>query len=273
VHEDRAPGRARLSAAEVRSLVRAWRRDGDTRARERLVLAHLPIARFVARRKGLELPAHYDVDDLASCGAIALLEAVDRFDPDRGASFPQFAWSRVTGAVADELRRLDWASRSVRGEQRRLQEAGDRLTVERGRRPTQEELAADLGLEAEDVRQRLEDVRRAELVSLDAPFDHADGEGDGAELADTVAAPADAYGPEDAVLRHERARIIARAITALTDREREALALVHVHDLPGPVACSELGISETRVSQLLINARRKLRARLAAEDAAPMLVT
>jgi RNA polymerase sigma factor (sigma-70 family) len=122
------------------------------------------------------------------------------------------------------------------------------------------------------VRQRLEDVRRAEVVSLDAPFGNADGEDDGAELADTVAAPADAYEPEDAVLRHERARIIARAIMALTDREREALTLVHVHDLPGPVASSELGISETRVSQLLINARRKLRARLAAEDAAPMLV-
>jgi RNA polymerase sigma factor FliA len=268
-HEDGSPEQARLSAAEVRSLMGAWRRNGDVSARDRLVLAHMPIARFVAGRKGRELPPHCDVEDLASCAAIALLEAVERFDPSRGASFDQYAWRRVTGAVTDELRRLDWASRSVRGEQRRLEAVSDRMTAEHGRRPSQEELALELGLGTDEVRQRLEDIRLADVVSLNVEIGDDDSS---VQLVETVAGPPDAYAPEDATLRHERARVIDRAIAELTERERQVVALVHVHDLPGAAAGRELGVSERRVVRLLANARRKLRTRLAAEDAAPALV-
>ena len=99
----------RLSPAEAEALWRNWRERRDGSSRDRLILSYAPMVRYIASRKLRELPAHCDLDDLASSGLVALMEAVDRFDPAKGASFEQYAWTRVSGALVDELRRHDWA--------------------------------------------------------------------------------------------------------------------------------------------------------------------
>ena len=100
--------------AEAEAMWRAWRERGDVSSRDRLVLAYAPMVRYLASRKVRELPAHFELEDLVSCGLLALVQAVDRFDPVKGATFEQYAWTRVSGAIVDELRRHDWASRSSR---------------------------------------------------------------------------------------------------------------------------------------------------------------
>jgi len=134
----------RLTPSEAEQLWRSWKERRDARSRDRLVLAYAPMVRYIASRKVRELPAHCELDDLASAGLVALMEAIDRFDPVKGASFEQYAWTRVAGALLDELRKQDWASRSVRREGRRIERARDSFFARNGIMPTEAELAVEL---------------------------------------------------------------------------------------------------------------------------------
>ena len=113
----------RLTSSEAEDLWRNWKHRRDARSRDRLVLSYAPMVRYIASRKARELPAHCELDDLVSSGLLALMETIDRFDPAKGASFEQYAWTRVAGALVDELRKQDWASCSVRREGRRIERA------------------------------------------------------------------------------------------------------------------------------------------------------
>ena len=135
----------RLTTSEAEGLWRNWKEQRDSRSRDQLVLAYAPMVRYIASRKVRELPAHCELDDLASSGLVALMEAIDRFDPTKGASFEQYAWTRVAGALVDELRKQDWASRSVRREGRRIERARDAYFARFGTMPAEAELAAELG--------------------------------------------------------------------------------------------------------------------------------
>src|SRR6187200_1733184 len=159
----------RLTSSEAETLWRNWKERRDTRSRDALVLAYAPMVRYIASRKVRELPAHCDADDLASAGLVSLLEAIDRFDPAKGASFEQYAWTRVAGALVDELRKQDWASRSVRREGRRIERARDSFFARHGLCATEAELAAELGTTVEALRAALEDIERSEVGSLNAP--------------------------------------------------------------------------------------------------------
>ncbi|MGD0166708.1 MAG: FliA/WhiG family RNA polymerase sigma factor [Gaiellaceae bacterium] len=255
----------RLSASEAEALWRAWKKQRDGAARDRLVLSYTPMVTYLASRKVRELPSHCELDDLASCGLVALIEAVDRFDPEKGATFEQYAWTRVSGAIMDELRRQDWASRSVRHFGRQLDSARESFFIQNGRTPSEAELAEALHLTLKDVRKQLEELERADLCSLNAPA----RVGDSAELleiGDTVEASVARYEPELATLAGERAAIVREAIASLSARERTVLELVHVEELQGAEIGARLGVSESRVSQILAGARQKLRSRITAYD-------
>src|SRR4051812_32945500 len=176
-----------------------------------LVTTHLPLAQFAvnAVASRISLPSHVSRDDLLSCAHVALVEVARRFDPAAGASFATYALARLQGAVLDELRSGDWASRSVRAAARRTDAAADALAISLGRPPTQEELAASLGVARGDLDSLQVDVHRAVMVSIDA--DNG-GEGTSLDLPDT------GDSPERALLRNERARTLHDAIRALPDR-------------------------------------------------------
>jgi RNA polymerase sigma factor for flagellar operon FliA len=259
----------RLTSAEAETLWRSWKERRDTRSRDRLILAYAPMVRYVATKKVRELPAHCELDDLASSGLVALMEAIDRFDPAKGATFEQYAWTRVSGALVDELRRLDWASRSVRRAGRRIERARDSFFARCGTMPTEEELARDLGLTVAELRNDLEEIDRAEVGSLNAP---ARGTEDSVpvEIGDTVEEPNGEYDPQGSALASERNGAMRNAIARLSERERHVLALVHVQELPGAEIGRMLGVSESRVSQILAGIRRKLKGQLGTYDAEPL---
>ena len=257
----------RLTASQAEALWRNWKTGRDARSRDRLVLAYAPMVRFIASRKLRELPAHCDVDDLGSAGLVALIEAIDRFDPAKGASFEQYAWTRVAGALVDELRKQDWASRSVRREGRRIERARDSFFARHGIVPTEAQLAAELGTTVDGLRATIEDIDRSDVGSLNAPARGAD---DAAlvEIGETIQAPEGDHEPEATVLGADRSAAMRAAIEKLSEREREVLALVHVQELPGAEIGRMLGVSESRVSQILSAIRSKLKHQLDTYDAA-----
>jgi RNA polymerase sigma factor for flagellar operon FliA len=253
----------RLSAGEAEALWRGWK-GGDAHSREQLVLAYMPMVRYIASRKVRELPDHCELDDLASSGLLALMEAVDRFDPDRG-SFEQYAWTRVSGAVIDELRRQDWAPRSVRRIGRKIEHARDTFFARHGTLPNDVELADAAGISLAELRASADDRERADVLSLNAATRGME-EGVAVEVGDTIAAPPGEHDPDERAAAAERATVVREAIAALTERERTVLALVHVQELSGAEVGRMLGVTESRVSQIVGAIRKSVKARVDAYE-------
>jgi RNA polymerase sigma factor for flagellar operon FliA len=226
------------------------------------VLSYAPMVKYLACRKVRELPAHCELDDLVSCGLLALIAAVDRFDPAKGATFEQYAWTRVAGGIIDELRRQDWAPRAVRHRLRRIEEASQELRAALGRAPVAAEIARRIGLEASDVREVLEHAHRADVSSLHAVV--KDGEEAGLEVIETVAGSLGSA--EDATLARERAGVIRGALASLTERERLIVQTVFVDGGTARDVSRMIGVSESRVSQVLREIRIKLAEQLGDYD-------
>jgi RNA polymerase sigma factor FliA len=218
-----------------------------------LVTEHLPLAAFAvnAVASRISLPGHVSRDDLLSCAHVALVEVARRFDPSAGASFATYALARLQGAVLDELRSGDWASRSVRAAARRTDAAADALAISLGRPPTQVELAASLGVARGDLDTLQMDVHRAIMVSIDA--DNG-GEGTSLDLPDT------GDSPERALLRNERARTLHDAIRALPDRLDEVVERNFFGDESLTDIARDLGVTLSRVSQMRARALTLLHA-------------
>ena len=130
---DRHPPRRWIASEDAQQLWKEYRRTQDTSLRDRLIMTYAPLVKYIVYRKVRELPARCEVEDFISCGLEALITAIDRYDPDKGATLEQFAWTRIHGAILDELRRQDWAPRSVRRWERDIETA--RRNVHRRPRP------------------------------------------------------------------------------------------------------------------------------------------
>jgi RNA polymerase sigma factor for flagellar operon FliA len=256
------PDQGRLTAGEAEQLWRRWRFDRETAARDRLVLAYAPLVRYLARRKAHSSPATVSMDDLEAAGLLRLVQAVDGFDPALGATFEQYAWTRVAGGIVDELRRQDWAPRAVRHRLRRIETAAQELRATLHRRPTVAEIARRLDADLGEVREALEHAHRADLSSLNALV--SDGEQAGLEVIETIAG--DAGSAEDAALARERAGVIRGALATLNDRERLIVQTVFIDGHTAREASRLIGVSESRVSQVVREIRAKLLEQLAGYD-------
>src|SRR6187455_752011 len=133
--------RRRVSAEDALALWREYKATGDVQARNRLVMTYAPLVKYIVFKKVRELPARCEVEDFISCGLEALIHSIERFDPEKGATLEQYAWTRIHGAVLDELRRQDWAPRSVRRWERDMDRATEQFATLHGRRPRMDELA------------------------------------------------------------------------------------------------------------------------------------
>jgi RNA polymerase sigma factor for flagellar operon FliA len=214
------------------------------------------VGHVVAETMG-RVPGHVSRDDLAGAGAVALVAAARGYRPETGVPFDRYARIRVRGAVVDELRRGDWATRGVRRRGRRLAEAEERLRAELGRAPTTEELAVTLGVAPDAVERVRRDSSRAVVVPLEpagAPTAH-----EGA-LDDILAAADDS--PEDRVAHAERVGALMAAVAALPERLRVVVEGYDLHERPMAGIAADLGVTESRVSQLRSQALGLLRAAL-----------
>ena len=221
---------------------------GDRR-RDDTVKSHMPLVGHLVREMLARVPAHVSRDDLLSAGYAALVAAARGYDEDRGVPFARFAAARVRGALLDELRGLDWASRSVRQRARRTDSARQELTAELGRTPSVAEVAERLGCTVEDIEHAQDDVHRATVFSL---------QGFATATADDIVTEPGA-GPEEMLIRRERVGYLRHAVEALPERLRRVVEGYFFDERPMADIAADLGVSESRVSQLRAEALVLLR--------------
>ncbi|MGH2871130.1 MAG: sigma-70 family RNA polymerase sigma factor [Solirubrobacteraceae bacterium] len=254
----------RMSQKELLDLWRRYKESSDMQARDRLVFSLAPIVKCIVYRKVREIPAYREVDDFISCGLEALIRSLDRYDPDKGATLEQFAWTRIHGAVLDELRRFDWAPRSLRRAERELHRARERFTVLHGRAPSRSELAEMLAISTDELDKLLGDLARSDVGSLNAMIS---GDEDGqAERLDTLASTDREADPEHAAMRERAIARFRAAFDELPPRERKVALLLHVNNLTLREAGEVLGVSESRVCQIHGKLKRGLRERLSEDE-------
>ena len=211
-----------------------------TSTADELITANVPLVGHIVRETMGRLPAHVSRDDLSSAGLAALVQAARSFDASRGVPFVRYASTRVRGAIIDELRGIDWASRSVRRRARELDQTRSRLATELGRIPTPAEVASALGLTADEIAANDEDVSRAAVVSL---------QGFGETTIDDLL-PAGDLGPEQRLMQQERIGYLIDAVAELPERLRTVVQGYFFEERPMAEIADQLGVTESRVSQM-----------------------
>ncbi len=258
-----ATGAARISAAEALRTWREYRASGDPRLRDRLVFVFMPMVRYIVYRKVREVPAQCDVEDFLSCGLEALIRSIERYDPDKGATLEQYAWTRVHGAVLDELRRHDWAPRSLRRDERSINNAREAFVAANERQPTREELAEVVGMTIETLVDRLDEIALAEIGSLNRTV--RSDENAKIERIDTLESADPGCDPVASAERREAKERFRAAFARLPAQEREVAVLLYVEHRTLRDIGARMGVSESRVSQIHTQLRRRLREQLSDE--------
>jgi RNA polymerase sigma factor FliA len=256
--------RKRLPSEDALALWREYKATGDVQARNRLVMTYAPLVKYIVFKKVRELPARCDVEDFISCGLEALIASIDRYDPAKGATLEQFAWTRIHGAVLDELRRQDWAPRSLRRWERDIARVREQFTGIHGRCPTREELASSLAISVEELRRREDDIVVSDVTSLNTLV--ISGDETTVERIDTLAGTENDADPERAAETSQAKDRFRRAFETLPKREREVAVLLYVKNLTLREIGDIVGVSESRVCQIHTQLKRTLKAQLA-EDA------
>jgi RNA polymerase sigma factor for flagellar operon FliA len=228
-----------------------------TGEQERVLLEHLPIVRFLARRIHERLPQHVDIEDLVSAGVVGLMDAFSKFDPAKKVQFRSYAQFRIRGAILDSLRTLDWSPRELRRKGRAVEEAIRVLTARFGHAPNEAEVAQEMALELEEYQQLLGDLKGLEIGTLHMERNEDSGE---EEMAYIPGRPDD--DPLFRCLRGELEERLAEAIQNLPDRERLVMSLYYYEEMTMREIGLALGVVESRVSQVHASAVVHLRGAL-----------
>ncbi|SHG08930.1 RNA polymerase, sigma 28 subunit, SigD/FliA/WhiG [Streptoalloteichus hindustanus] len=248
--------------AGIVALWRAYGRSGDQSLRDRLVLHYAPLVKYVAGRVGTGLPSHVDVADLVQSGIFGLVDAIEKFEPERGLKFETYAMQRIRGAILDDLRAQDWVPRSVRSRARDVERALERLEARLQRTATDAELATELGIGLGELRELYAQLQLTSVVALDELI--AAGRGS-ASLAETL--PDDrAEDPVASLVDQDSRRQLADAIAQLSERDRIVVTLYYFENLTLAEIGRVLGVTESRVCQLHTRAVLRLRTKLAEQN-------
>lgn len=242
----------------VEELWTVYKREPDRQTRDRLILHYSPLVKYVASRVLSRLPDSVDQADLVSYGILGLIDAIEKFDMERGVKFETYAVPRIRGAILDELRSIDWVPRSVRAKARAADQAYSKLEHSLKRSPTDEELATELGITQNELDTLSRQTARAGVLQLDEVL-FSGGQGE-RTLGDTI--PDASEGPWASVEMAETRRMLARSISALPDRERTVLTLYYYEGLNLAQIGDILGVTESRACQIHTKAVTHLRNRL-----------
>ncbi len=244
---------------DLRELWERYRATEDPAMREQLILHYSPLVKYVAGRVGVGMPSNVEHADLVSYGIFGLMDAIEKFDIDKGFKFETYAITRIRGAILDELRSIDWVPRSVRSKARRIEQAMQHLEHRLHRAPTDEELAEELGVSGDELDDMLSSVSMTSLAALDDAFDVGDGEK--VTLKDTIQDDS-MVSPEEHVDDVEMRRLLRDAITRLSEREQTVLGLYYFESMTLAQIGGILGVTESRICQIHTKAVFRLRSKL-----------
>lgn len=231
--------------------------------KDQIVLEHAPLIRYIVNRIAVRLPSHIDLDDLHNTGVIGLMDAIEKYDPDKNCKFKTYAEFRIKGAILDQLRSLDWVPRSVRQKGRRLERAYGDVEQRLGRSANEDEVADSLGLQLDKFHELINQVRGISLVNLEELRGGGqDGERSGS-YADVVE-DVNAENPFATLKLQEMKQVVADTIATLPDKERLVISLYYYEDLNMKDIGNILGITESRVCQIHTKSVLRLRSKLKA---------
>jgi RNA polymerase sigma factor for flagellar operon FliA len=244
------------------SRLKAYEEQAGARSqqlRETMITSHLPLVRYLVNRFAAQLPAHVDPQDLSSAAVIGLIHAADRFDPGRGVQFKTFAEQHIRGAILDELRASDSLSRTMRDKCKLVQREMHRQEHQLGRNPTGQEMADALNLNMDEYYALLDDVHEYSFISIDDSWD--DDEGHPLSIAD-ILGDDENKSPQNLAMTGQVAQALGGAIETLPEKERLAVTLYYFEELNLKEIGAVLGLTESRICQILSQAMIRLKGKL-----------
>jgi RNA polymerase sigma factor for flagellar operon FliA len=239
-------------------LWKQYKATGDPHAKEDLILKYASFVKYVAGRIAMNLPDSVEFDDLVGYGIFGLIDAINKFNPERQVKFKTYAQTRIRGAIFDELRVLDWTPRSIRQKARELERTLVKIENDKGRAATDEEICLEMGISMKELQRVYNDTRGALLLSLDEIC--FDSENTSARMNFIENEKID--NPQESIEKLELKDLLADAIDKLSEREKLVVTLYYYEELTLKEIGKIIGVSDSRVSQLHTKAVSKLRGRL-----------
>ncbi|GHV11011.1 RNA polymerase sigma factor WhiG [Spirochaetia bacterium] len=237
-----------------------YRQNRDPKIRETFIKQYAPLVKYVAGKVAVGMPHNVEFDDLVGFGVFGLLDAIDKFDPDKNVKFKTYAVTRIRGAIFDELRSIDWVPRSVRQKTREVEDAIGSLEAQLGRTASDQEIASSMGLNEDDYLKTMMKISGTSILSLNDVWFSGD-ENDKVSIGDSIESPS-SLNPDVIVEKDEIKRVIVEAINELPDKEKKILVLYYYEDLTLKEIGQVLEVTESRVSQLHTKAITRLRSKL-----------
>ncbi len=235
--------------------------DSLQASRNQLVAQYTPLVRYVADRLCARLPPCVDSEDIVHTGILGLMDAIDKFVPDRGVKFSTYAEFRIRGAMLDYLRRQDWAPRSIRRREKELSRVAQRLEQTHQRPPTHDEIAQELGISTDQLSDLLGKAKGLTLLSLNRP--RAEEGEEERELAETIP-DEEGRDPHEMLEKEEVRTLLSGHIHTLPEKERTVVFLYYFKDMTMKDVGKTMGVTESRVSQLHSSAILRLKGKLGA---------
>ena len=248
-------------ASKIEKAWELYKASRSLEARDELILAYVPLVKYVAGRVSVGLPSNVDFDDLVSYGFFGLVDAIEKFDPDRGVKFETYAVARIRGAVIDGLRSIDWVPRSIRQKAKELENTVASLEAKLGRPASDAEVSEALKISIDEYHDLLAEVKGIALASLDEVW-AGDPDEEGKLRFGQMIENTESEDPGALVGDVEVRRVLAEAIDQLPERERLVVALYYYEGLTLKEIGEVLGVSESRISQIHTKAIIRLRGRL-----------
>jgi RNA polymerase sigma factor for flagellar operon FliA len=241
-------------------LWKQYKKTKDPKIREHFVNQYAPLVKYVAGKIAIGMPQNVDFDDLVGYGVFGLLDAIEKFDPDKDIKFKTYAVTRIRGAIFDELRSIDWVPRSVRQKAKELERIIGRLETRLGRSASDDEIAQELGIDVKELHSLILKISGASILSLSDVW-YVGDESDKVSVMESIESPK-SLNPDIIVEREEIKNIIVQAISELPDKEKKVLILYYYEDLTLKEIGEVLQVTESRISQLHTKAILRLRSKL-----------
>jgi len=237
-----------------------YRKSQDPKIRDMFVKQYAPLVKYVAGKVAVGMPHNVDFDDLVGFGVFGLIDAINKFDPNKHVKFKTYAVTRIRGAIFDELRSIDWVPRSVRQKSREIEETIHHLEASLGRSATDQEIAKELGMNENEFQKTMMKISGTSILSLNDVWYTSD-ENDHISIVDSIESPR-SLNPDNIVEKEEIKRVIVQAINELPEKEKKVLVLYYYEDLTLKEIGKVLEVTESRISQLHTKAILRLRSKL-----------
>ncbi|MCL2759006.1 MAG: RNA polymerase sigma factor WhiG [Treponema sp.] len=256
------PCGADVSGAEKteEELWQQYRKNRDPAIREAFIKQYAPLVKYVAGKVAVGMPNNVEFDDLVGYGVFGLIDAIDKYDPDKNVKFKTYAVTRIRGAIFDELRLIDFVPRSVRQKTREIETTISSLEAQLGRTATDQEIAKAMDMDEAEYMKTIQKISGTSIISLNDLWYSGD-DNDKVSIGDSIESPS-SLNPDVMVVNDEIRRVIVEAINELPEKEKKILVLYYYEDLTLKDIGRVLQVTESRVSQLHTKAVLHLRSKL-----------